>query len=147
MALRADDQLPAKRHSLRQVETYEIERRHFDSIEREATGIGTAFACAAACIPVAVTITVTLRTVPVANPNAAMPVWGLMWACYILGLFFAFSAWRKRGTLKRFMQDIRDSQVAPVAAKVPPTSPDLTATNDPNAPPPLPDVAHEGEEG
>ena len=147
MTFRADDQLPAKRHSLRQVETYEVERSHFDAIEKEATGIGTAFAFAAACLPVAVTLNVTLKTVPITDRSVADPFWFLMWACYILGLFFAVSAWRQRGSLKRFMDEIRESQVAPIAAKVSPSEPDLTAINDPEAPVRTQEASPDVEEG
>jgi hypothetical protein len=129
--MRGDDQLPARRNSLRQVETYEVVRGDFDNIEKEATGIGTSAAWAFAALPVAVTLNVTLKTVTIADPNTAIPIWALMWSCYILGLFFAVSAYRQRGRLKRFMQDIRDRQVAPVAAKEITPPADLTAISDP----------------
>jgi hypothetical protein len=140
-----DDQLPAKRNSLRQVETYEVERHKFDRIEREATGIGIGFTVAAACLPTAITLNVTLKTVAIKDANTAVPIWSLMWACYIVGIAVLIWAWIKRGDLKRDMQDIRDTQVPPVSAKLIPSSPDLTATNDPSAPPAVPH-GHEGDE-
>ena len=143
--LRADDQLPAKRHSLRQVETYEVECRDFNSIGREASGIGTSFAFAMACLPLAIALNVTLLTVQI-SLNTAFPIWTLMWACYIGGAFFSISAWRKRGELKRFMQEIRDNQVAAVAAKVLPLAPDLTVSGDPSPPPSPVSVAPDIEE-
>jgi len=148
MSIRVDDQLPAKRYSLRQVETYEVERGQFDRIESEATGIGTAFAFATACLPVAVTLNVTLATVTIADKNISYPFWLLMYVCYILGLYFAVIAWRQRGNLRRFMSEIRESQVAPIASKTPPSTEDLTAISDPH-PPEMPveqPVAVEGED-
>ena len=146
MTFRGEDQLPAKRHSIERVETYEVERHQFDSIEREATSIGGFFAMATACLPVGVTLTATLKTVSVPDPVTASALWGLMWACYILGIFFAGFAWKQRGKLKRFMQEIRDSQVAPVAAKEPPVAPDLTAIPNPDAPLSLPVLPDDTEE-
>lgn len=63
-----------------------------------------------------------------------MAIWGFTWACYILGCFFAIVAWRQRGHLKAFMQQIREVQVAPVAAKIQQVELDLTSIGDPNAP-------------
>jgi hypothetical protein len=134
MPLRADDQLPAKRYSLGPVETYEIVRRDFESIGREATNIGTAFAFAAALLPVGITLTATLITSTVSNNNIREALLTLMWVCYILGGYFAVLAYRQRGNLQRFMGEIRDSQVPPIAAKTQLPQPDLTATNDPNSP-------------
>lgn len=135
LSLRADDQLPARRNTLRQVETYEVERQQFDSIEGEATVIGTAFSLACACLPVAVTLNVTLVTVPIKGEYTAVGIWGLAWACYILGACFAIVAFRQRGKLKGFMQQIREAQVAPVAAKTQQVEPDLTSVADPSATP------------
>jgi hypothetical protein len=115
--MRSDDQLLARRNSLKQVETYEVVRSEFDSIEREGANIGTAFAFATACIPVAITITVTLATVSISGASTRITFLLLMGICYILGAYFAVCAYRRRGNLKRFMKGIRDSQVPPIASK------------------------------
>ena len=100
MTFRVDDQLPAKRHSLRQVETYEVERGQFDRIESEAAGIGTFAAFAFACVPTAVSLNVTLNTLTITDRSVLIPYWSLMWVCYILGAAFAVTAFLKRGQLK-----------------------------------------------
>jgi hypothetical protein len=112
-----DAHIPAKRFRLREVQTYEVVRDDFDNIETEAMNIGTDFAFATACIPVAITLTITLLTVPITNQGTEVTFLCLMFICYILGLRFAVSAWRHRGSLKKFMQRIRDNQEAPLGEK------------------------------
>lgn len=112
-----DAHIPAKRYRLRELQTYEVVRDDFDAIETEAMNIGTDFAFATACIPVAITLTVTLSTVAVANQFLKMTFLSLMFVCYILGSYFAVRAYRDRGHLKKFMQRIRDNQVAPLGEK------------------------------
>jgi hypothetical protein len=109
-----DAHIPAKRFRLREVQTYEVVRDDFDSIETEAMNIGTDFAFATACIPVAITLSITLLTVQVTNQGAKVTFLCLMFSCYIVGGRFAVNAWRHRGRLKKFMQRIRDNQEAPL---------------------------------
>jgi hypothetical protein len=117
MALRPDDQLPIKRYRLGKMETYEVLVSSFNRIESEAMSIGTDFAFATACLPVAVTLNITLKTIPIADPLIKDPFLFLMYACYILGAYFGVRAFRQRGRLKGFMQEIRDAQVAPLGEK------------------------------
>ena len=112
-----DAHIPAKRYRLREVQTYEVVLDDFDRIETEATNIGTDFAFATACIPVAITLTVTLLTVTITQKSVRDAFLFLMFSCYILGLRYAVGAWRSRGRLKKFMQGIRDNQVAPLGEK------------------------------
>jgi hypothetical protein len=112
-----DDFLPFKRYRLGQLPTYEILAKDFDRIGDEAQSIGTAFAFATACIPVALTLTVALTTVIIDSWKVKAPFMVLMFVCYILGLYFSVLAFRQRGRLTKFMQAIRDSQVAPLGEK------------------------------
>lgn len=117
-AMNSDDaHIPAKRFRLREVQTYEVVRDDFDSIEAEAMNIGTDFAFATACIPIAITLTITLFTVSITDRALRDTFLVLMFTCYILGSRFAVNAWRHRGHLKKFMQRIRDNQVAPFGEK------------------------------
>ncbi len=117
MALRNDDQIPIERFRLGKLRSYEVLINDFDRIESVAMTIGTDFAFATACLPVALMLTVTLVTVPIQAWNVKGPFFLLMYTCYILGLFFSVRAYRQRGSLKKFMQDIRDNQVAPLGEK------------------------------
>jgi hypothetical protein len=133
--LRGDDQIPAKRHSLAPVETYEVERQQFDHIESLAGSIGLPLNAAFALIPVAIALSVTLATAAISNARTVGILWNVMTAFYLVGILCALFAMKQRGELKRYMQVIRNSQVAPVAAKGASTPSDLTAVSDPEAPP------------
>lgn len=131
--MRSDDQIPARRHSLGPVETYEIEKQQFMHIEHASTAISVPLAASFALIPVAVTLSVTLATAGTMEPHKEAILWGSMFAFYIGGIVCGIFAFVKRGELKQYMQDIRENQVAPVAAKGASTTPDLTAVSDPDA--------------
>jgi hypothetical protein len=134
VSLRGDDQIPARRHSLAPVETYEIERQQFEHIESAATSISVPLSAAFALLPLAVSLTVTLATVPIKDaPYIVSALWGVMTGCYICGVVCGILAFIQRGQLKRYMENIRTSQVAPVAAKGASTPIDLTPGPDPDA--------------
>jgi hypothetical protein len=133
-SLRGDDQIPARRHSLAPVETYEIERQQFDHIEGTATSISVTLSAAFALIPLAVSLSVTLATVTIKDaPYTVSALWGLMTGCYVGGIVFGVLALTQRGQLKEYMENIRKSQVSPVAAKGAPPPTDLTSGPDPDA--------------
>jgi len=117
MALPPDDQISIKRFRLGKMQSYEVLVGDFNRIEDEASSIGTHFAFALACLPVAITIHITLSRVRISDQSVREPFMLLMFACYILGAFFAISAFRQRGRLRKFMQVIRDSQVPPLGEK------------------------------
>lgn len=127
-----DDQIPAKRNRLATVETYEVEKRQFDRIEEVAANVSLPFSFALALLPVAITLSVTLATVAIHSTRTDAIVWALMAVFYITGIFCALLAFHQRGHLKMYMREIRDQQVAPVAAKGATTPPDLTPISNPD---------------
>jgi hypothetical protein len=145
--LRGDDQIPARRHSLAPVVTYEIEKQQFDHIENASTSIEIPLSAAFAFLPVAITLNVTLVTITMTDVHKEAVLWGFTVAFYLVGSLCAVFAFIQRGQLKEYMKGIRDNQVAPVAAKGASTSPDLTAVLDPDASAVVSNAAEEqGEE-
>jgi hypothetical protein len=117
MALRNDDQIPIERFRLGKLRSYEVLVDKFDQIEVVAMTIGTDLAFAMACLPVALALTVTLATVPIQAWNIKGSFLSLTYVCYLAGLYFSVRAFRSRGSLKKFMQAIRDAQEAPLGEK------------------------------
>ena len=135
MSARDGDQLPATRHSLKAVVTYEVELTQLKSIESAASGIGVPLAAAFALIPTGIALSASLELANVPAGKVSEAFFSLMWVCYILGVICAVVAFVNRGNLRRCIQDIRDNQVPPVAAKAALGQPDLTPTSDPEAQP------------
>ncbi len=117
MALRNDDQIPIERFRLSKLRSYEVLVNDFDHIETVAMTIGTDFAFAMACIPVALALTVTLATVTIQSWNTKGSFLLLTYVCYVAGAYFSVRAFRQRGSLKKFMKTIRDSQEPPLGEK------------------------------
>jgi hypothetical protein len=117
MALRDDDQIPIERYRLGKLRSYEVLINDFTRIQDVATTIGTDLAFAFAFIPLAIALTITLKTVSIPDSNVKTPFLCLMFISYIAGAYFAVRAYRQRGHLKKFMQAIRDTQVAPLGEK------------------------------
>jgi hypothetical protein len=109
-----DDQIPAARHRLQRVVTYEVLADHFDRIEQEARSIGTDLQLACAFIPVALMLTVTLKTVTISNERVYDSFFSIMVLCYLMGAITGYRAWLERGRLKKFMNWIRAQQIGPV---------------------------------
>lgn len=117
MALSSDNQINIKRYRLGKMASYEVLVGDFNRIDHEAQTIGTHLHFFLACVPLAITLHIALRTIPIPDWNIKAPFMLFMYACYILGAFFGVSAFRQRGRLRKFMQDIRDSQVPPLGEK------------------------------
>lgn len=144
--MRGDDQLPARRHSLAPVDTYEVEKQQFDYIQDAATSIGVPLSAAFALVPVAITLNITIVTVTINDARKAAIMWGLTVAFYLVGFLCAVWAFVQRGQLKRYMNSIRNAQVPPVAAKGASGPPDLTAVSDLVGPPTVGDESDEQTE-
>lgn len=111
------DQIPIKRFRLGEMQSYEVLVSDFDRIESEAKSIGTDLAFFTACLPVAITLHITLRTVTPADQYVRESFTILMWVCYLASIYFGVKAFRQRGRLKVFMQNIRNAQVPPLGEK------------------------------
>jgi hypothetical protein len=79
--------------------------------------IGTDFAFSVALLPLAISFTLTLAVSTISINWIRDSFLFFMFVCYILGLYFATRAYRQRGKLKKFMQAVRDAQVAPLGEK------------------------------
>jgi hypothetical protein len=92
-------------------------RDEFDNIENEAANLGTDVQAATFCLPIAVTITVTLLTVPIANRFTKDAFFLVMTCAYGFGLLSAYRARQQRGRFRKFMENIRASQVESLGEK------------------------------
>lgn len=144
--MRGDDQLPARRHSLAPVDTYEIEKQQFNYIQDAAISIGVPLSSAFALLPVAITLNITIVTVTISDVRKEAIMWAITVAFYLVGFICAIFAFVQRGQLKRYMADIRNSQVPPVAAKGASGPPDLTAVSDLDGVPTIGDKLDEQKE-
>lgn len=131
--MRGDDQIPAKRNSLAPFETYEVEKGQFKHIESSATSIAVPLSAMWALLPVAITLHVTLDLATISDVRTEARLWAVTTAFYLVGILCGIFAFIQRGQLKRYMQEIRDNQVPPVAAKGAATPTDLTSVSDPDA--------------
>ena len=128
-----DAHITAKRHRLREVETYEVFRDDFDTIETEASQIGTDLQFACSLLPLAIGLTVTLLVTTIAEDRRYYSILSLTAVFYLLGAFFAVSAFRDKGRFRKLIKRIRDSQVL-VAEKDAPAIPPTPPIPDPNPP-------------
>ena len=109
-----DDNIPASRHRLRGIVTYEVNADDFERIETEASTVGTDIQFATVLISTAISFSVTLLTVSIPNQHLHDLFSLITVVGFALGGFFAVRGWRERGHLKRLLSRIRASQVGPV---------------------------------
>jgi hypothetical protein len=109
-----DDQIPAARHRLQGVVTYEVLADDFDRIEQEAKSVGTDLQLACALIPVAIALTVTIKTIPIQDLHTYIVFCIVASVCYLGGVITGVRAWVQRGRLSKLMNRIRAQQGGPV---------------------------------
>jgi hypothetical protein len=114
MSLEVDSSIPAVRHRLKGVVTYEVPADDFERIKEEGSAVGTDLQFATVCIPVAITLTITLCTVTITRDRLFEVFFLWMLVFYVLGIFFGFRAWRQRGRFGRLMNRIVALQVGPI---------------------------------
>ena len=109
-----DDRIPAARHRLRQIVTYEVPADDFNRIEQEASTVGNDMQFAIFGLSVALTVTLTLLTVPITSERKFEIFFMLMLGGYAGGAYCGWRAWKQRGHLRKFMQGIRAMQEGPL---------------------------------
>lgn len=109
-----NDRIPAARHRLKQIVTYEVPADDFNRIEQEASTVGSDMQFAIFGLGVALSITFTLLTVPMASERKFEVFFMLMLFGYGMGVYCGQRAWKQRGHLRRFMQGIRAMQEGPL---------------------------------
>ena len=114
MSIEQDDRIPAARHRLKQIVTYEVPADEFDRIEQEASTVGTDLQFATLLLSTAVSFTVTLCTVAIANERVYEFFIMITIVGYVVGAFCGVRGWKQRGQLNRLISKIRSSQVGPV---------------------------------
>ena len=117
MVLRADSHLPAKRYTLQEVETYEVERIDFERIRSESRSVGTHLQLFFFWLPIAIMLTVTLSTIAIPNVRLRELYGCLMFVGYGFSLFHGAFAFRQRGSFDRLMNSILERQIPPLGEK------------------------------
>jgi hypothetical protein len=109
-----DDRIPAARHRISRIVTYEVPADDFNRIEQEASTVGSDMQFATFGLSAALTFTLALLTVPIASERTFDVFFMLMLGGYGMGAYCGMRAWKQRGYLRRFMQNIRAMQEGPL---------------------------------
>ena len=114
-----EEHIPATRHRLKRVDTYEITVGDFNRIKSEAGNVGTHLQFCIALIPLAISLWLTLATVPI-PPDHTKTYYTILSLSVVfgsLGLFHGVCAFRQRGNFNRMMEDLRSLQTAPFGSE------------------------------
>lgn len=114
MPFERDNSIPAVRHHLKGVVTYEVTADDFDRIKVEASSVGTDLQFATACLPVAFTLTITLLTVAVPSNRVFETFLVTMVVLYVVGIYCGVRAWKQRGRFDALVNNVVAQQVGPV---------------------------------
>jgi hypothetical protein len=108
------ENIPAKRHRLPHVEIYEVTGDELESIEREASNIGTDLQFCLVLLSVALSFTASLVLTTITNDRVYAVIFIITAIAYILGLYFGKRWFRQRDAFKKCVQKIRDRSVGPI---------------------------------
>jgi hypothetical protein len=109
-----DDTIPAARHRISRIDTYEVAVSDFDRIEEVASTVGSDLTFATLGLSVAVTLTVTLNTVTIASERLHDEFFIVMCISYAVAIICGYRWWRQRGELRKQMNRIRAMQEGPL---------------------------------
>lgn len=112
-----NEHIPAKRHRLRGIVTYEVPATEFDRIEEKATSIGTDLQFATFWWPVGIAFTITITTTKIENPWLFAGYVAVTVVAYAQAVLFTIRWRQNRSGLHALMERLRSDQVGPVGEK------------------------------
>jgi len=110
----SNDKIPAARHRISRIETYEVAASDFDRIEEVAGTVGSDLTFATLGLSVGVTLTVTLSTVSITNERLHNEFFIAACISYVVAVICGYRWWGQRGGLRKLMNRIREMQVGPL---------------------------------
>ena len=109
----AQGHVPIRRHTISQVEAYDVTPEELDSIERECTHIGLDFHVALFFLTLAITLHVALETTDIKYDRTFQVFVMLVIVGYSLGAIFGMRWFWNRGSLAIIFRRIRGRQIGP----------------------------------
>lgn len=111
-----EEHIPATRHRLKSVDTYEITVSDFNRIKLEAGSVGTHLQFATALVPLSVSLWITLFTVSLETvARYTILVFAVISLCE--GVFHSALAYRERGRFSQMMEDLKSLQAVPFGSE------------------------------
>jgi len=123
----SEDHIRIRRHSISQVESYEIFEQDLDAIEREGGNVGLDFQVALFCLTLAVSFLTALLTTTVGSIRVYDTFVILISVGTVLGVVFGIKWFRSRGAFSAILQRIRERQIGPIGDEEHPLRPSEVA--------------------
>lgn len=106
--------IPAKRHRVQHIETYEVTADELDGVEREGQSVGQDLQFATVFIPIGITLTAVLTTTSIPDIRLYTAFLVALCVSYGFGATFLIRWWRQRGRFLRLMAKIREKPIGPL---------------------------------
>jgi len=108
------EQVRVRRHSIAQLDTYDVTEDELQSIERECKDIGQDFQFASNCLSIGVSFFIALKLTKIDSPTVYACFFSVVLVMGVLTFYFGRSWLRSKNALKGIIQRIRERQVGPV---------------------------------
>jgi hypothetical protein len=109
-----NDKITLRRHSISQLDTYDVTAYELDGIERECLDVGQDFHFTSNTLSIGVSFLIALVLTTIESPKIYACFFALVLVMGVLTLYFGIRYIRKRGATRSTIQRIRERQVGPV---------------------------------
>lgn len=121
------EHIPIRRHSINQLETYDVFADELDRIEVECKNLGQDFQFASNTLSFGISFLIALIFTTIGSPKVFACFFDLMVLMFILSAYFGTRYYRTKGTVQSTIQRIKERQIGPVGEQGKVLSPKVLA--------------------
>jgi hypothetical protein len=112
-----DDKITLRRHSISQLETYDVTADELDGIERDCMDVGQDFQFASISLSVAVSFLIALILTRIESDRVYLSFFAIVTMGFVFTIYFGTLYSRKKRAFQSTIQRVRDRQVGPVGSE------------------------------
>ncbi len=121
------EHIPVRRHSINQLDTYDVSADELDRIEAECMDVGQDFQFASVALGIGVSFLIALIFTTVTSPIIFACFFAVVLTMFVLSAYFWIRYFRKKPTIQTTVQRIKERQVGPVGEEGRELSPKVLA--------------------